>query len=110
LLPTKESKGFSLSVISESISLCCFDLGPPNAPERAKLSMRYLVLASDYDGTLAHDGVVEERVFYFHGANGEMNLRAQKLTTFASLAEGLDEKTWQFHLRTAITPTGSGMP
>jgi hypothetical protein len=40
-----------------------------------------------------------ERVFYFRGAEGKMNLRAQNLTTFLQLAAGIDEETWLYHLR-----------
>jgi hypothetical protein len=40
-----------------------------------------------------------ERSFYFRGPHDEMNLRAQNLNTFVQLAEGIDEKTWLFHLK-----------
>ncbi len=40
-----------------------------------------------------------DRSFYFRGEHGELNLRAQNLTTFCQLAEGVDEDTWLFHLR-----------
>jgi HAD superfamily hydrolase (TIGR01484 family) len=40
-----------------------------------------------------------ERSFYFTGTDGQMNLRAQNLNTFIQLAEGIDQKTWLFHLR-----------
>ena len=39
-----------------------------------------------------------ERNFVFRGPNGEMSLRAQNLSVFAQLAEGVDEKTWRYHL------------
>lgn len=39
-----------------------------------------------------------ERVFYFRGAAGKMNLRAHNLSTFLQLAEGVDDDTWLFHL------------
>jgi len=39
-----------------------------------------------------------DRSFYFRGANGDMNLRAQNLILFCQLAEGIDDDTWQFHL------------
>jgi hypothetical protein len=62
--------------------------------------MRYQVLATDYDGTLAHDGrVPPERSFYFKGPESKLNLRAQNLILFCQLAEGVDDETWQFHLR-----------
>jgi HAD superfamily hydrolase (TIGR01484 family) len=40
-----------------------------------------------------------DRVFYFRGPEGKMNLRAYNLTTFLQLAEGIDDDTWLFHLR-----------
>jgi HAD superfamily hydrolase (TIGR01484 family) len=40
-----------------------------------------------------------ERIFYFRGPEGKMNLRAQNLTTFLQLAAGVDEETWLYHLR-----------
>jgi HAD superfamily hydrolase (TIGR01484 family) len=40
-----------------------------------------------------------ERSFYFRGPTGRLNLRAQNLILFCQLAEGVDDLTWQFHLR-----------
>jgi HAD superfamily hydrolase (TIGR01484 family) len=40
-----------------------------------------------------------DRSFYFHGASGKLNLRAQNLMLFVQIAEGVDEDTWLFHLR-----------
>jgi hypothetical protein len=40
-----------------------------------------------------------ERSFYFRGLEGALNLRAQNLNMFLQLAEGVDEKTWEFHLK-----------
>ena len=37
--------------------------------------------------------------FYFHGPDDAMNLRAHNLMIFAQMAEGIDDKTWEFHLR-----------
>jgi HAD superfamily hydrolase (TIGR01484 family) len=37
--------------------------------------------------------------FYFRGPDGKLNLRAQNLTLFIQLAEGVDDETWLFHLR-----------
>ncbi|RVA22684.1 HAD-IIB family hydrolase, partial [Mesorhizobium sp. M7D.F.Ca.US.004.03.1.1] len=36
--------------------------------------------------------------FYFHGTDNAMNLRAHNLMIFAQIAEGIDDKTWEFHL------------
>lgn len=71
--------------------------------------MRFLLLATDYDGTLASDGKVNdqtpaalerlrgsgrklaghspEQSFYFRGPESKLNLRAQNLRTFLQLAE-----------------------
>jgi hydroxymethylpyrimidine pyrophosphatase-like HAD family hydrolase/energy-coupling factor transporter ATP-binding protein EcfA2 len=43
----------------------------------------------------------EDRSFYFRGTNGKLNLRAQNMNVFAQIAEGVDEDTWNFHLRHA---------
>lgn len=40
----------------------------------------------------------EDKSFYFRGAQGKLNLRAQNMTLFTQLAEGLDDETWNFHL------------
>lgn len=40
----------------------------------------------------------EDKSFYFRGPEGKLNLRAQNMTLFAQIAEGLDDATWQFHL------------
>ncbi|BCG88328.1 phosphoglycolate phosphatase [Mesorhizobium sp. 113-3-9] len=37
--------------------------------------------------------------FYFHGPDNAMNLRAHNLMIFAQIAEGIDDRTWEFHLR-----------
>jgi hypothetical protein len=40
-----------------------------------------------------------DRSFYFRGPEGKLNLRAQNLTIFMQLAEGVDDQTWMHHLR-----------
>jgi hydroxymethylpyrimidine pyrophosphatase-like HAD family hydrolase len=40
-----------------------------------------------------------ERSFYFRGPERKLNLRAQNLTIFLQLAEGVDDQTWQHHLQ-----------
>ncbi|HEX5048828.1 MAG TPA: HAD family hydrolase [Gammaproteobacteria bacterium] len=37
--------------------------------------------------------------FYFRGPDCRHNLRAQNLAIFSQIAEGIDEETWMFHLR-----------
>jgi hypothetical protein len=43
----------------------------------------------------------EDKSFYFRGAEGKLNLRAQNLHTFIQLAKGVDDETWLYHLRGA---------
>ena len=40
----------------------------------------------------------EERMFWFRGAEGKLNLRVQNLNMFLQIAEGIDDETWLFHL------------
>jgi hydroxymethylpyrimidine pyrophosphatase-like HAD family hydrolase len=44
-------------------------------------------------------GDVGEKAFVFRGPKGKLNLRAQNLTIFLQMAEGVDEETWLHHLR-----------
>ncbi|WP_309486620.1 HAD-IIB family hydrolase [Sinorhizobium sp. 8-89] len=41
----------------------------------------------------------EQTSFYFRGPKNEMNLRAHNLMMFLQIAEGIDDKTWEHHLR-----------
>jgi hypothetical protein len=47
----------------------------------------------------AEDELEEPRVFYFHGPENRLNLRAQNLTVFVQMAAGIDDETWLYHLR-----------
>lgn len=40
-----------------------------------------------------------DRSFYFRGPEGKLKLRAQNLYVFLTLADGVDDDTWLFHLR-----------
>jgi hypothetical protein len=40
-----------------------------------------------------------ERSFYFRGPEKKLNLRAQNLMAFNSIADGVDDDTWLHHLR-----------
>jgi hydroxymethylpyrimidine pyrophosphatase-like HAD family hydrolase len=40
-----------------------------------------------------------ERSFWFRGPDNKLKLRAQNLIQFLELAEGIDDATWEFHLR-----------
>jgi hypothetical protein len=44
-------------------------------------------------------GDVHEKAFVFRGPDGKLALRAQNLTIFLQMAEGIDEETWLHHLR-----------
>jgi hypothetical protein len=39
-----------------------------------------------------------DKSFYFRGADGRLNLRAQNLQTFVQIADGVDDDTWRHHL------------
>jgi hypothetical protein len=41
----------------------------------------------------------EDKSFYFRGAAGALKLRAQNLSMFLQIAEGIDDATWLHHLR-----------
>src|SRR6202007_2262047 len=41
----------------------------------------------------------EDKSFYFRGSDGQLNLRAQNLALFIQLADGVDDETWLYHLR-----------
>lgn len=41
----------------------------------------------------------EDHSFYFRGPESKLNLRAQNLMLFLQIAEGVDDQTWDFHLR-----------
>jgi hypothetical protein len=45
------------------------------------------------------DGNLRWHSFYFKGPDEKQNLRAQNLSVFCQIAEGIDEATWLFHLR-----------
>ena len=41
----------------------------------------------------------EDKSFYFRGPDGALNLRAQNLALFVQIADGIDDRTWLYHLR-----------
>jgi len=41
----------------------------------------------------------EDNSFYFRGPGGALNLRAQNLKLFIQIAAGVDDPTWEYHLR-----------
>lgn len=60
----------------------------PSTTERRRHRRKYA------EGELPPD-----RSFYFHGPEGKLNLRAQNLMLFMQMADGVDNETWQHHLR-----------
>jgi HAD superfamily hydrolase (TIGR01484 family) len=40
-----------------------------------------------------------ELSFYFRGPEQKLNLRAQNLTVFLQIADGIDDETWMYHLK-----------
>lgn len=47
----------------------------------------------------AQGNLGEDKSFYFRGARGALNLRAQNLTLFVQMADGVDDGTWLYHLK-----------
>jgi hypothetical protein len=45
------------------------------------------------------EGDLRWHSFYFRGPDDRHNLKAQNLTIFCQIAEGIDEETWMYHLR-----------
>jgi HAD superfamily hydrolase (TIGR01484 family) len=46
------------------------------------------------------EGTLDEKgSFYFRGPDNAMKLRAQNLMIFQQIAEGIDDRTWEHHLR-----------
>jgi hypothetical protein len=41
----------------------------------------------------------EDRSFYFRGPSNALNLRAQNLSLFLQIADGVDDETWLHHLK-----------
>jgi hypothetical protein len=47
----------------------------------------------------AEGDVGPDKSFYFRGPEGKLNLRAQNLVVFLQMAAGVDDGTWQYHLK-----------
>jgi HAD superfamily hydrolase (TIGR01484 family) len=45
------------------------------------------------------EGDLGDNSFYFRGTDGALNLKAQNLMMFLQIAEGIDDRTWEHHLR-----------
>ena len=47
----------------------------------------------------AEGALGEDKSFYFRGPSNALNLRAQNLTIFMQMADGVDDETWLHHLQ-----------
>jgi hypothetical protein len=47
----------------------------------------------------AEGALGEDKSFYFRGPSNTLNLRAQNLTIFMQMADGVDDETWLHHLQ-----------
>ncbi len=47
----------------------------------------------------AEGEISEDKSFYFRGPDKALNLRAQNLTIFLQIADGVDDRTWLYHLK-----------
>jgi hydroxymethylpyrimidine pyrophosphatase-like HAD family hydrolase len=62
--------------------------GIPGQTQRRRHSRKY-----------AEGDLGAERSFYFRGDDGKLNLKAQNLIMFMQIADGIDDNTWDYHLR-----------
>jgi hypothetical protein len=47
----------------------------------------------------AEGALSDDESFYFRGPEGRLNLKAQNTSIFVQVAEGIDDDTWEHHLR-----------
>jgi len=55
----------------------------------------------------AEGALGEDKSFYFRGPANALNLRAQNLTIFMQMADGVDDETWLHHLQANDYSPGS---
>jgi hypothetical protein len=103
-----------------ALEQCCQLLGetPPDLPTPADHQVHHalawhrgtrkptwfsrMVLKSDHTRHLhSHfDGDMDEHLrFVFRGPHGKLQLPTQNLKIFIQIAQGIDDETWQYHLR-----------
>jgi HAD superfamily hydrolase (TIGR01484 family) len=75
-----------------------WQLPESNPPTRVTLEPAKAVLRR-HKRKYASGELGEDKSFYFRGPEGKLNLRAQNLTVFTQIAEGVDEETWIHHLK-----------
>jgi len=68
-------------------------------PARAFTPVRPRSELKRHQRKYAEGNLGEDKSFYFRGPDGRLNLRAQNLTLFLQMAEGVDDETWLYHLR-----------
>lgn len=73
-------------------------------PREGKMPITVKVIEPDqslkrHSRKYAEGELDEAGSFYFTGPNKAMNLRAHNLIIFARMAEGIDDETWEYHLR-----------
>ena len=86
-LPVREEDGNDIWLVGMGTSPVSFRPIQPTA-ERQRHHRKYA------EGQLG-----EDRSFYFRGPHSRLNLRAQNLDVFKQIADGVDDATWDFHLR-----------
>ena len=86
-LPVREENGNDIWLVGTGTSPVSFRPIQPTA-ERQRHHRKYA------EGQLG-----EDRSFYFRGPHSHLNLRAQNLDVFKQIADGVDDATWDFHLR-----------
>ena len=102
-------RAFAQRLQVESPSL----LGAPSQPGEALIWFRKqspaAVLVKTREATAerrrhrrqyAEGDLPPDRSFYFRGSESKLHLRAQNLNMFLQLADGIDDDTWLYHLRT----------
>lgn len=100
--PTKPKDGLpgagTAGAAVRSGQLLVWQLPESNAPTSVMLEPAKAVLRR-HKRKYASGELGEDKSFYFRGPEGKLNLRAQNLTLFAQIAEGVDEETWIHHLK-----------
>ncbi len=89
-----------------------FDIKPPPLRGEALLSLRMSPNRAEcfavspgktqqrrHRRKYAHGDLAEEKSFFFTGPAFALKLRAQNLTSFLELGFGVDDETWEYHLR-----------
>ena len=61
--------------------------------------MRPLEKAERHIRKYAEGALGEDKSFHFRGPSNALNLRAQNLTIFMQMADGVDDETWLHHLQ-----------